>query len=288
MAFQLETASASPGSSGELDLDVEPPAGGRSGPPSLHSNRRTLDMPVSRRTSRREDAVTEAQEFARRGRACSIAVTTFSATWSLSASSQAAPMKPRGRRLRLHGNALRGLHGDPQARRDVLGLRKSSGRRREGADMPVKRRKSKMAAWRITPEAMAAFEAGDERALRSALGLPPWARLDALARPRGVAPLWRTGHVHQRNLAGGARNAARDRAVGEAERPAACAISDSFAHRIEHRRRLFLAEVQRQGWWVSADERVGQRDAASCSASGTPIAFAMPRRRCREDWPRVS
>jgi len=40
--------------------------------------------------------------------------------------------------------------------------------------MPVKRRKSKIRAHRLTPEVFAAFDAGDEWTLRRALHLPPW------------------------------------------------------------------------------------------------------------------
>ncbi|NLS69610.1 hypothetical protein E3H11_11915 [Bradyrhizobium brasilense] len=40
--------------------------------------------------------------------------------------------------------------------------------------MPVKRRVSKRRAIVFTPEVYAAFDAGDEYALRRALGLPPW------------------------------------------------------------------------------------------------------------------
>jgi len=38
----------------------------------------------------------------------------------------------------------------------------------------MKRRKSKMLAHRITAEAVAAFQAGDETVLHRALGLKPW------------------------------------------------------------------------------------------------------------------
>ena len=40
--------------------------------------------------------------------------------------------------------------------------------------MPVKRRVQKSRAHRITPEAVAAFTAGDHCALHRALGLKPW------------------------------------------------------------------------------------------------------------------
>ena len=40
--------------------------------------------------------------------------------------------------------------------------------------MPAKKRKSKMRAYLFTPEAFAAFEAGDEYTLRRSLKLPPW------------------------------------------------------------------------------------------------------------------
>lgn len=46
--------------------------------------------------------------------------------------------------------------------------------------MPIKRRRSKLKPHIITPEVLAAFEAEDERALRSALKLPPWS----------ASPLW--------------------------------------------------------------------------------------------------
>jgi hypothetical protein len=46
--------------------------------------------------------------------------------------------------------------------------------------MPVKRRKSKMRTQQLTPEVFAAFDAGDEYALRRALNLPPW----------HASPLW--------------------------------------------------------------------------------------------------
>ena len=46
--------------------------------------------------------------------------------------------------------------------------------------MPVKRRKPKIRAHRITSEAVAAFRAGDEYALAQALALPPW----------HASPLW--------------------------------------------------------------------------------------------------
>ena len=39
--------------------------------------------------------------------------------------------------------------------------------------MPVKRRKSKMRAHQLTPEAFAAFDAGDKYTLRRCLKLPP-------------------------------------------------------------------------------------------------------------------
>ena len=40
--------------------------------------------------------------------------------------------------------------------------------------MPVKRRVSKRLPFTLTPEVFAAFEAGDDNALRRALKLPPW------------------------------------------------------------------------------------------------------------------
>lgn len=40
--------------------------------------------------------------------------------------------------------------------------------------MPVKKRNAKVRAHRITPEAVAAFKAGDSMALDRALGLRPW------------------------------------------------------------------------------------------------------------------
>ncbi|UQR65093.1 hypothetical protein LRP30_07510 [Bradyrhizobium sp. C-145] len=46
--------------------------------------------------------------------------------------------------------------------------------------MPIKRRVSKRRAMTLTPEVFAAFDAGDEYALRRALALPPW----------HASPLW--------------------------------------------------------------------------------------------------
>jgi len=46
--------------------------------------------------------------------------------------------------------------------------------------MPAKRRVSKRRAFAMTPEILAAFDAGDENALRRALNLPPW----------HASPLW--------------------------------------------------------------------------------------------------
>jgi hypothetical protein len=46
--------------------------------------------------------------------------------------------------------------------------------------VPVKRRKSKIKPYKLTPEVFAAFDAGDELALRRALLLPPW----------HASPLW--------------------------------------------------------------------------------------------------
>jgi hypothetical protein len=40
--------------------------------------------------------------------------------------------------------------------------------------MPVKRRQPEHRLHRITPDAVAAFTAGDRAALHRALGLPPW------------------------------------------------------------------------------------------------------------------
>ena len=57
--------------------------------------------------------------------------------------------------------------------------------------MPVKRRKSKMKALQLTPEAFAAFDAGDKNALRRALKLPHWhaSPLDTnLAGPASYGP----------------------------------------------------------------------------------------------------
>ena len=48
--------------------------------------------------------------------------------------------------------------------------------------MPVKRRKSKMKALQLTPEAFAAFDAGDKNALRRALKLPHWHAFAAMKR----------------------------------------------------------------------------------------------------------
>lgn len=46
--------------------------------------------------------------------------------------------------------------------------------------MPAKRRTSKRRAFMLTPMVLAAFDAGDENALRRALNLPPW----------HASPLW--------------------------------------------------------------------------------------------------
>lgn len=40
--------------------------------------------------------------------------------------------------------------------------------------MPIKKRPHKSRAHRITPEAIAAFRSGDQRAMHRALGLRPW------------------------------------------------------------------------------------------------------------------
>ena len=58
--------------------------------------------------------------------------------------------------------------------------------------MPLKRRQSKARSHRITPEAVAAFKAGDEEALRVALDLPLW----------HASPLW-TENVYPPTSAGG-------------------------------------------------------------------------------------
>jgi hypothetical protein len=57
--------------------------------------------------------------------------------------------------------------------------------------MPVKRRVAKVKSHRITPEAVAAFKAGDDTTLRLFLGIRPWqaSPLDAI----GPAPAWATG-----------------------------------------------------------------------------------------------
>lgn len=57
--------------------------------------------------------------------------------------------------------------------------------------MPVKRRVSKRRAFALTPEVFAAFDAGDEYALRRSLGLPPWHASplrDDLAGPAPYSP----------------------------------------------------------------------------------------------------
>jgi len=60
--------------------------------------------------------------------------------------------------------------------------------------MPIKRRIPKSRAHLITPEAIEAFHAGDERALHRALGLTPW-EASPLDANEGPAPyggeLWR-------------------------------------------------------------------------------------------------
>ena len=55
--------------------------------------------------------------------------------------------------------------------------------------MPVKRRESKAYAHRITPEVIAAYEAGDFFRLHRALGLKPWeiSPLPQSAEPLGVS-----------------------------------------------------------------------------------------------------
>jgi hypothetical protein len=64
--------------------------------------------------------------------------------------------------------------------------------------VPVKRRKSKLKAFKITPEVVAAFEAGDEQALACALKLPPW----------HASPLWT-------DLAGKAHYGTEDMSVNQ-------------------------------------------------------------------------
>ena len=56
--------------------------------------------------------------------------------------------------------------------------------------MPVKRRKAKARQHRITPEAIAAFEAGDFLDLHRALDLAPWepSPLPSTVEPYGVDP----------------------------------------------------------------------------------------------------
>jgi hypothetical protein len=62
--------------------------------------------------------------------------------------------------------------------------------------MPVKRRKAKAKAYAITPEVIAAFEAGDYSALHCALHLRPWEAsplplsVTALGVDQGPAPDW--------------------------------------------------------------------------------------------------
>lgn len=64
--------------------------------------------------------------------------------------------------------------------------------------MPVKRRVSKIKAGRITPEAVAAYKAGDCMGLHRALGLRPWnlsplpASISPLGVDQGAPPEWMT------------------------------------------------------------------------------------------------
>jgi hypothetical protein len=67
--------------------------------------------------------------------------------------------------------------------------------------MPVKKRKAKARAHQITPEVIAAFEAGDYRALHCALNLRPWEAsplplsVTALGVDQGPAPDWANLHT---------------------------------------------------------------------------------------------
>jgi len=68
--------------------------------------------------------------------------------------------------------------------------------------MPVKRRQSKGARHRITPEAVEAFRAGDYSGLHRALGLRPWetsplpVSVTALGVDQGDPPAWMTTEHH--------------------------------------------------------------------------------------------
>jgi len=79
--------------------------------------------------------------------------------------------------------------------------------------MPVKLRKPKQKAHRVTPEAVAAFKAGDYQSLHRALGLKPWepsplpVSVTALGVDQGEPPkwelhpdAWRQAQVLQREL----------------------------------------------------------------------------------------
>lgn len=61
--------------------------------------------------------------------------------------------------------------------------------------MPVKRRIAKVRDHRVTPEAIAAFRAGDERGLHAALGLRPWE-----ASPLDVVNPYPVGTAYARSL----------------------------------------------------------------------------------------
>jgi hypothetical protein len=68
--------------------------------------------------------------------------------------------------------------------------------------VPVKRRKAKAKAYAITPEVIAAFEAGDYSALHCALHLKPWEAsplplsVTALGVNQGPPPPWANLHTH--------------------------------------------------------------------------------------------
>ncbi|NCQ23693.1 MAG: hypothetical protein COW54_05975 [Rhodobacteraceae bacterium CG17_big_fil_post_rev_8_21_14_2_50_63_15] len=55
--------------------------------------------------------------------------------------------------------------------------------------MPIKRRLAKGITHRITPEAVAAFGAGDQMALHRALGLAPW-QVSPLDADTPAPPAW--------------------------------------------------------------------------------------------------
>lgn len=60
--------------------------------------------------------------------------------------------------------------------------------------MPIKRRTAKVRPHRITPEAIAAFCAGDRLALHAALGLRPWMPSPLEANGESPWPVGTAGH----------------------------------------------------------------------------------------------